>query len=428
MPETLRVTTLDEAFLNLSAKAVMSVQFEVRVAGRLDPDRLSRALRVAVAQHPLARARLAPAAIGAVRLDWEVPDAPDHLGLEITDEPVASVRSRLYSRAPAPSGSPTFAATLVRDPEGDRLLLNLNHASFDGVSAQRLMRSIALAYGDLPDAVGGPPVAEARDLRRLAGSRSLKEALPRATKIARDALDRKRLTRVAPDGGDPAATTFAVTPLHLDTTATLTVLGRKPPGATLNDLALGALALAILRWNRAHQAPIGDSISIMMPVNLRPAEWQAEVVSNFASYLAIVLPTHMHDDVTEAAAVASSHTTPLKENGAAGWLVDVLEGGAWIPALLKKQLPLLLPLVQSRFVETATLSNLGRVELPDFGDAGPVTEVWFGPPCLSDTIPVAVGLAGLGNELFLSIRTNRQQIGDGAAERFVRILGEVLAH
>src|SRR5207249_773639 len=95
MGETLRVTTLDEAFLNLSARAVMSIQFEVRVAGRLDADRLAGALRSAIARHPLARARLAPAAVGALRLDWQVPDTADHLGLEITGEPIAAVRSRL---------------------------------------------------------------------------------------------------------------------------------------------------------------------------------------------------------------------------------------------------------------------------------------------------------------------------------------------
>lgn len=35
-------------------------------------------------------------------------------------------------------------------------------------------------------------------------------------------------------------------------------------------------ALTILRWNRSHEAAIGDPVSIMMPVNLRPPEWSAE--------------------------------------------------------------------------------------------------------------------------------------------------------
>jgi NRPS condensation-like uncharacterized protein len=427
MTERLRVTSLDEAFINLGAKAEMAIQFEVRVEGRLDADRLAAALRRAVALHPLARARLAPAPIGALRQDWHVPDAADHLGLEITGEAIGVVRSRLHSRAPQLNASPTFQAALVRDDGGDHLVLNLNHATFDGMSAVRLMTSIARAYAGEVDPIGGPPLDQARDLKAIAGSRNIKDVLPRATKVGKDILERKRLTRVAPDGADLDQTTYGFTPLHLDATQTLTVLGLKPAGATLNDLGLAALVLAILRWNRDHDAPIGDSVSIMMPVNMRPADWSAEVVSNFASYLAIVLPTNIVDDVTEAAAVASTHTRPLKENGAAGWLVDILEGGTWIPAVLKKQLQYLLPLVQNQFIESATLSNLGRVSIPAFGDAGEVTEVWFSPPCLSEQlIPLAVGLAGVGNELFLSIRTNRRHIGDAAAERFARILREVL--
>ena len=427
MTDVLRVTTLDEAFINLGAKAEMAIQFEVRVQGRLDADRLAAALRRAVARHPLARARLAPAPIGALRLDWHLPDAADHLGLEITDEPICVVRSRLHSRAPQLSVSPTFQATLVRDDDGDFLVLNLNHATFDGVSAVRLMTSIARAYAGEYDPIGGPPIEEARDLKAMAGSRNIKDVLPRATKIGKDILDRKRVTRVAADGADPDETTYGITPLRLDATETLTVMGLKPQGATLNDLAMAALVLSILRWNREHDAPIGDSVSIMMPVNMRPAEWQSEVVSNFASYLAIVLPTNIVDDITEAAGVAGTHTRPLKENGAAGWLVDILEGGTWIPAVLKKQLQHLLPLVQNQFIESATLSNLGKVTIPAFGDAGEVTEVWFSPPCLSEQlIPLAVGLAGVGNELFLSIRTNRRHLGDVAAERFARILRQVL--
>ena len=39
--QELRVTSLDEAFVNLANDAVMSVHFEVRVAGRLDADKLT---------------------------------------------------------------------------------------------------------------------------------------------------------------------------------------------------------------------------------------------------------------------------------------------------------------------------------------------------------------------------------------------------
>ena len=51
--QELRVTSLDEAFVNLANDAVMSVHFEVRVAGRLDADKLTRAIKEAMAAHPL---------------------------------------------------------------------------------------------------------------------------------------------------------------------------------------------------------------------------------------------------------------------------------------------------------------------------------------------------------------------------------------
>jgi NRPS condensation-like uncharacterized protein len=162
-----------------------------------------------------------------------------------------------------------------------------------------------------------------------------------------------------------------------------------------------------------------------MPVNLRPAEWSTEVVSNFASYLAVGLPTSIDDLVTAVRAV-SERTRQFKEQGAAGWLVDVLERGNALPVGLKRNLQNLLPLVQDRFVETTTLSNLGRLELPGFGEAGEVTEVWFSPPLLGEPIPLTVGVAGLGRQLFLAVRARRDLIGPSAAERFAGLLADTL--
>lgn len=392
------MTTLDDAFITLSGRAVLSIQFDVRVAGRLDADRLAAALRTAVDAHPMARARLGAVSVDAAGLDWEIPDTADHVALEITNEPVAVVRSRSLSRTAELTSSPTFRASLVRSDGGDYVLLNLHHATVDAVSAVRLMTSIARAYADAEDQIGGPELAEARDLAVVNEPRGLRDALPRAARVALDLAARARLTRVAADGGDPEATSYAATELRLDAQETLTCLGLKPQGATLNDLAVAAAALAILRWNRNHEAPIGETVSIVMPVNLRPAEWSTEVVSNFAGYLPVVLPTRIEDALTAAAEQAGQHIRPVKETRTA----RPISGPA------------------------TTLSNLGKVTLPAFGDAGEVTEVWFSPPCFGDQVPIAIGMAGLGNELFLSLRTNRRHVGDVAAERFARLLREVL--
>lgn len=111
----------------------------------------------------------------------------------------------------------------------------------------------------------------------------------------------------------------------------------------MNDLAMAALALTILQWNRTHDVPAADSVSVNMPVNFRPTAWSTEVISNFASYLAIVLRVDEVTDLEKATAIVAGITGPLKQSGAAGWVVDLLEGGKVLPAMLKRQLQLLLP-------------------------------------------------------------------------------------
>ena len=427
MTSTFRITPLDEVFLNLGDQCVMSIQFEIRVEGRFDTEKLSAALRTAIGQHEFARARLAPSVIGAVRRDWEVPDTADHLPLEVTDEPLDVVRNRLYGMAIDLSTSPSFAATVLRSADGDYLMMNLHHATFDGMGVLRFLTSIARAYSGEPDPIGGPPLEQARDLRAAAGSRSISDVLPRASKIARDFLDRRNLTRMAPDCPETSGPPFAFAETRFTAEETAAIRSLKPQGATLNDVALAACALSILKWNQEHNEPVGDTVSIMMPVNIRPAEWSSEVVSNFASYLAVITPADVDTDLATATGVVRDRTRPLKDNGVAGWVVDVLEPGKFLPSLVKRGMSSLLPLIQDRWVETAVLSNLGRMAIPTFGtDAGSVTETWFSPPPLSSALPMAMGFGGLGSELFASLRTDRRRIGEDGAHRFAEIFHQTM--
>lgn len=326
MTQTLRLTALDEMFITDDIDIVPSVQIEARVSGRFDLDRLAAALRAAVAKHALARARLGRASLTARTLYWEVPDRADHLAVEITDEPVGEVRSRFYARAPELHRSPVFAVAVVRETVGDRLLLNFHHAAFDGMGGLRLLLSLARAYAGEPDEVGGPPIEEARNLKGVAGSRDLFDVLIRARGLAKPAIDRKRTTRVAPDGGSPDGPRFVFAPLTIESDEMATAVARRPEGATVNDLAMAALALTILQWNRTHDVPAADSVSVNMPVNFRPTAWSTEVISNFASYLAIVLRVDEVTDLEKATAIVAGITGPLKQSGAAGWVVDLLEG------------------------------------------------------------------------------------------------------
>lgn len=423
MTTSLPVTSLDEVFITLADRALMSVHFEVRVSGSFDVERLTAAIRAALDKHPMARARLAPTGLMARRLQWEIPDTADHLALSVTDEPIDVVRSRLISRQPDLRVSPAFFAVVVRDPAGDYLVFNLHHALFDGMSIVRLFTSIARAYAGDVDVPGGPELTQARDLTELIGSRSLKDLAPRAAKVGKDILDRARLTRIADDGGVPGTAAFGVTTLRLTEDETAAALALRPPGATVNDLAIAAHTLSILRWNRDHGAKLGDRVSTMMPVNLRPAEWSTEVISNYASYLAIMIPSNVADDLTVATAVVHEHTGPVKDNGAAGWVVDLLEPSKVIPAAARKAFAGLLPLVERQFIETTVLSNVGRLTLPGFGDAGVVEEIWFSPPgmAVSGLMPIAVGVVGLGKELLFAFRTDRRVLSDEAAAAYVEL-------
>ncbi|CFR92270.1 acyltransferase%2C WS/DGAT/MGAT [Mycobacterium tuberculosis] len=347
--------------------------------------------------------------------------------MEITDEPVGEVRSRFYARAPELHRSPVFAVAVVRETVGDRLLLNFHHAAFDGMGGLRLLLSLARAYAGEPDEVGGPPIEEARNLKGVAGSRDLFDVLIRARGLAKPAIDRKRTTRVAPDGGSPDGPRFVFAPLTIESDEMATAVARRPEGATVNDLAMAALALTILQWNRTHDVPAADSVSVNMPVNFRPTAWSTEVISNFASYLAIVLRVDEVTDLEKATAIVAGITGPLKQSGAAGWVVDLLEGGKVLPAMLKRQLQLLLPLVEDRFVESVCLSNLGRVDVPAFGgEAGDTTEVWFSPTAAMSVMPIGVGLVGFGGTLRAMFRGDGRTIGGEALGRFAALYRDTL--
>lgn len=198
-----------------------------------------------------------------------------------------------------------------------------------------------------------------------------------------------------------------------------------PAGATVNDALLAALGLTIRRWNLDHRVTQGDVVSAMMPVNLRPAEWSSEVLSNFASYLALPLTRDSTDDLHTVTAQVRDRTRQLKELGVAGWIVDLLELGSRLPVQLKSRLQYLLPLVSGKTLETAVLSNLGRMTLPSFGDAGAVTETWFTPPCF-EPLSLAIGAGSVGNTLFLTGRYLRTTLDDDAARRFAELMHATL--
>lgn len=196
--------------------------------------------------------------------------------------------------------------------------------------------------------------------------------------------------------------------------------------ATANDVLLGALGVAIRRWNADHGAG-GGRIALMMPVNLRPKEWRFDVLGNFASYVTVHLADDEQDDLRSAIAATAERTRRIKKDGIAGLIVDLLQVPTALPTGVKRRLQELIPLTGDRVVDTAVLSNLGRLEgVPQLGEeTGRVRAVWFSPPGRMP-LGASVGVATLGDELFVTLRYRRALFDEVAAAEFGRLYRDVL--
>ena len=211
--QTASLNVLDELYLHLNRKEEpWSVHLELRVRGTHRGKRLQSAVRKAALSHPIARARLAHARATDVRYRWEIADRLTSVDLqEIECEDPADLdrgRERLLSRTPDLDRPGPFSLLLAHDPGGDALIMNLHHAAGDGLSALRLMGSIARAYA------GGrtrrPPSTRwrsATSTRWRARARS-KERISRG-RAAVDYLTRGVSTpaRIAPQGPTSALDT-----------------------------------------------------------------------------------------------------------------------------------------------------------------------------------------------------------------------------
>jgi NRPS condensation-like uncharacterized protein len=428
---TVGLNLLDELYLHLDRdEEPWSVQLEAVVEGRVDAERLAEAIVEGSLRHPLARARLCPARGVDIGYTWEIADELAAAPLTVEecgdDAALAAARERLMGTSPSLDAAPPFAMTLAHHPAGDAIMLNLNHAAGDGISAVRLMASILRAYaGDDDPSAPVDPLA-VRDIGALVGSRSPAARLARGRTLVRQAgRAAASPARIAADGEDAERAGYGFELLRLGPDELAAVLARRGGGATVNDVLLGALAVTVRRWNERHEAANGR-VAIMMPVNLRPAEWRTDVFGNFASYVSVELAAEA--DLPAAVAAAAERTRQIKDEGAAGLVVDLLElPTATLPTAVKRRFQDLIRMTGSRFVDTTVLSNLGRLDaVPSLGgDAGEVRQVWFSPPGRMP-LGASLGAATHGDELFLTLRYRHALLGPGAAAEFAGLLREVL--
>lgn len=422
--ETWRVpfNVVDEVVHLLDTEAApWSVQLEARVTGSLDEGRLRAAMDVALHRHPMARARKAASRLRHHRETWEIPPVPDLDPLRVVDCPddasLDAVRARLQSIAVPLVESPPLRAVLARHPAGDVLMLNVNHAASDGFGAVRFLRSVARAYSGAADPL---PDLDLLDHRDLVARLRAPDASTRARRMLAVAEKLRDLVappaRLAPvNARDAAGYGFHHVRLGLDETRRLISLDH--PGS-VNDVLLAALHLTIADWNRRHGAR-QRRVTVMVPSNLRLPAWREESVGNFS--LPARISSSRRDRRTSAAVLAAvtRQTARKKRTGMGTGLIELLAGSHLLPLWGKQALVAMLPLAGDRLVDTAILSNLGRLDDPPwFGDdAGETVEVWFSAPARMP-LGLSIGAVSVAGCLHLVFRYRYRVFGRDAAAGF----------
>jgi NRPS condensation-like uncharacterized protein len=429
-----RVATLnlfDEGFVDIDTpQEPWSIQLEVRVAGALDPERLAAAAREAAAAHPMARASLRRRQIGEWRRIWTIAPELDDVPLDVLDasspEALARARTAAFSTCPPLDAPPPFTLTLAQHPEGDYVLLNVNHAAADGVGTLRLMSSVIRRYAGKRDPTPDFDPLSVRDIAALAGAATPAERIRRGSALL-EFLGTAATppARVAAHTGNRRKPGYGFVTLALDSGETARVAARKGSG-TLNDVLLAALARTVAAWNAAHGAAAAR-VSIMMPVNLRPRAWWHEVIANFASYLSVSVAPEAQRNFAAALAAVAAQTRRYKEAGTAGLLVDMLVLRDLVPPIVRRRMAALLPIAGGALLDTTMLSNLGRLpDMPSFGArAGKVREAWFSPPAPMP-LGLSIGAATLADRMFLTLRYRRALLDADAAAEFAALFRKTL--
>ena len=263
--------------------------------------------------HPIARSRLVVAEARDTFDYWEIVDDLIPMPIPVIDCPddatLARLRTDFYSPSFPAHEAPQFRVQVARRPHGDLVQINAAHPAVDGIGMLRLLRSITDAYRGKPEPPSPVPLEEARDLKRQLRPKSFRELAGRALEGGRKLKDAAiPPARVAPDATDSrTGSGFAHRTIEAEQFAELNA--RRPEGTTVNDMLIGAVGIAIEEWNRQHNDD-ANKIMAFMPVNLRPAEWSTDVVSNMFSYVSVSTMRRDRTDLASAAKAVAEANGP----------------------------------------------------------------------------------------------------------------------
>ena len=428
-------SVIDEAVHLLDTEAApWSIQLEVRLQGRIDEGRLRAALVHGAGRHPMARARKVPSRRSARFDHWEIPATFDLDPVRVVTCPdgdaVAHTRSQFQSFAVPLAESPPLRVRVARTPDGDIVMLNVNHAAMDAFGVLRLLRSVCRAYNGDDDPVPVLDFERVRDIPKRLAAPTLAIRVRRQLVLLEKLRDLARPpARVASDGGSQA-TGYGFQLVQLSVAETKALVGLDHAG-TVNDVLLAALHRSIATWNRDHGADC-SRIGVLVPANLRPTEWRYEMIGNFSLPTRIATSRRARKTPASTLQSVTAQTVRKKKVGIGTALIELLGNSKLLPLWVKQLMVLATPLTGNRLVDTAMLSNVGVLsdrDVPAFGtDAGALTGLWFSPPARMP-LGLAIGVVTVGDQLNLCLRYRRRLWDADAARRFTDLyLADVRAY
>lgn len=400
-----------------------TIELEVAVTEPLDEQRLRDAVADAASRHPMARARQLRARPFDLEYAWKI-------GATLAGDPVSScsvatstevdaARDAFFSRHIDLETESPFRVLLVHEAgQGDRVMLSVNHAAFDGIGAFRLMQSISRSYSGEADPL---PDVDPLEVKGLLEAKNRQQHRGPALGTGAPLQMSKPPARLA---SKRSGTAKGFRILHLDLDA---ADAPAQGGATVNDVLLVALHQTIERWNRSQGKPC-DRVAVMMPVNQRPAAWRDEVLAN------LVLPGRVESSKADRSspagllAAVKAQTKQIKTKGVSDSGTDSMP--RYAPVALRRLMPHLIDAVSPLVADTAVLSNLGLVEDPPwFGAKG--RGLWFGPPP-RDPVVLTVGVGTAEGRLGVSLRWCDGPLSAPAvqefADLFIAALSELREH
>lgn len=262
IPEQFQATGTDVAVSITRAVTQHRIGCALVFDGRLDPDRLRRAVRLSLDAEPILGCSYQTGAYRAVwrRLE-DLDDAVPFSMLE-SDDPVGATTA--FQAAQVDDAGPQAAVSLVRSAERDHLAIKLSHVLADGQAAKQYAYLLAHIYTKLG---ADPSYSPKPNTARRPTARDVWDNLtPEQRKSAKNGKSWARPTWEIPTRAHTGKRlTYRTTVFEPPSFFALKEYG-KQRGATVNDMLLAAFFRASVR---AFDPPSGVPLSLMCTVDHR---------------------------------------------------------------------------------------------------------------------------------------------------------------